>query len=428
MKKIITLCLAIGLSAYAYSQDLTINTFSTETHTGAATINQDFTFPSDVSLYNQITMEIALTCPAGGCDPWDRYAHIKLVTLGGEKLEIGRYVTPYANDWCSWTIDVTEYREHLTDVVSLESFIETWSGGWDLTLDFHFFIGTPAYPYVAVQNLHTDYYMNYGDTLFNDIDIASRNVFVPANAEKVVFRITNTGHGQGNTQNAAEFSNMTHAIHVDSVEVAAQHLWNSDCNVNPCSPQSGTWQYSRAGWCPGQEIQGDDFDITSSTTPGEYSVWDYVLQPFFNDCSPYNINVNTGGLNCISGVTCADCNYNSNGHTEPNYKISMQAIFYSTTPITTARPAYPVKVLETINELAEFQIYPNPSNGIYTIESASSAESYNVYVMDVTGKNIRTAHCHGKSEVDISNSPNGIYFVTIENENTKTNHKLINLK
>ena len=65
MKKIITLCIAIGLSAFGYSQDLTVNTFSTETHTGAATINQDFTFPSDISMYNQITMEIALTCPAG---------------------------------------------------------------------------------------------------------------------------------------------------------------------------------------------------------------------------------------------------------------------------------------------------------------------------------------------------------------------------
>ena len=106
----------------------------------------------------------------------------------------------------------------------------------------------------------------------------------------------------------------------------------------------------------------------------------------------------------------------------------MQAIFYSTTPITTTKPAYPVTVLDINNELAEFQIYPNPSNGIYTIESSSSSESFNVQVIDVTGKSILIATCHGKSEIDISNSPNGIYFVTIENKNTKTNHKLINLK
>src|SRR4051812_15882119 len=64
-------------------------------------------FPGD-GLYRQITLHVALTCPASGCDPWDRAATIGLVD-GAQMIEIGCYMTPYGVGG-AWDIDVTDLR------------------------------------------------------------------------------------------------------------------------------------------------------------------------------------------------------------------------------------------------------------------------------------------------------------------------------
>ena len=40
--------------------------------------------------------------------------------------------------------------------------------------------------------------------------------------------------------------------------------------------------------------------------------FDYVLEDYFNQCSPNNPS-------CVNGVTCTSCAYNNTGHTEPFY-------------------------------------------------------------------------------------------------------------
>ena len=58
-----------------------------------------------------------------------------------------------------------------------------------------------------------------------------------------------------------------------------------------------------------------------------------------------------------------------------------------------------------------FQIFPNPSTGIFTIEQAKGTA---VKICDVLGKEIATASIiSNKQQIDISSLPNGIYFVSI---------------
>src|SRR5690606_22202438 len=87
-----------------------------------------------------------------------------------------------------------------------------------------------------------------------------------ANTQKATFRLTTTGHGWGsnNTGNAAEFYDATHNFHVNGVASYSQHLWTA-CNPNPdnCTGQAGTWQYNRAGWCPGTIAKPNSYDFTS---------------------------------------------------------------------------------------------------------------------------------------------------------------------
>lgn len=409
MKKQLILGLFALLMAGASLGQTMVSTFDNGVHMAANTLTESFAFPEDNSGISQILMHFNLTCPAGGCDPWDRYAHIQLESQG-RIIEIGRYITPYGNNWCDWTLDVTEYRNLLQGEVTLKSFIETWSNGWAISVDFEFISGTADYEYVKVDNLWQDYYFVYGDTIFNTLNLPSRQITIPANAEKTVVRVVNTGHGQGNTGNAAEFLPRTHEIRVNGQMAHEHNLWNDDCNQNPCSPQGGTWEFGRAGWCPGQEVTPADFDITSLVTPGETVSLDYVLESYFNECSPWNPN-------CQNGITCASCTYNNNGHTEPNYKMSIQLLNYGNSEFTSTEEQ------STINPF-QVNVYPNPSQGLYRMSFApSDNQDVSVLVMDLTGRVVHQQYLGNAAsqvfDLNLSGQANGSYLLIFQDgENT----------
>ena len=78
-------------------------------------------FPQDINSYSEITMDVNLECPNGGCDPWDRKAQISIYNFN-DWFEIGRYVTPYGVE-CGWSFDVTDYRSLLKENVIIRSYL-----------------------------------------------------------------------------------------------------------------------------------------------------------------------------------------------------------------------------------------------------------------------------------------------------------------
>lgn len=386
--------------------------FTGASHSGANTVTETVNFPADNSMYSQILMHFDLDCPSGGCDPWDRFANVK-VEVGGIEYEIARYITPYALSTCSWTLDLTEYRDLLKGSVELKSYIETWSNGWLFNAEFEFVPGTPQYEHVLVENLWVDYFLIYGDTLFYSINLPEQTRMIPSNAQKTVVRIVNTGHGQGNTQNAAEFSNMTHSIHVDGNQAFTQNLWKSDCAQNPCANQPGTWLFSRAGWCPGQEVSPDDYDITSLVTPGQQANIDYVLQPYYNQCSPWNPS-------CSNGSTCSECNYNGGSHTQPNYKISAQILYYSNSPFVGLESPSAITV----------DVAPNPSEGLFQLNlQLDNTENVQLRVFDLQGKGVYHQDAgpmqSRELEIDLSDQAEGVYILRVEAGGLTTFKKLV---
>lgn len=322
----IVLLVALSWHAYGWAQSLTVPTFQQALHTrDQQRLQQRFQFPADVSQYRAITMKIALTCPALGCDPWDRFAMIQVVTQGG-KYEIGRYITPYRKGDCNWVIDVSAYRSLLRGEVMLESFIDTWTKGWELTVDFEFVAGQSEDAPIAVRNLWVDYFLPYGEFRFSPIDLPLQVLRLPAHVTKTVLRVIQTGHGQGNTDNAAEFAPKVHTIWVNGRPAFTHDLWRTDCDRNLCSPQPGNWRAARAGWCPGQTVDPVDYDLTAFAKPGQRLQLDYMLEPYRNHCSPWN-------LACDFRV-CAECDYNNTNHTAPHYKLAVQVLYYSHPPRT----------------------------------------------------------------------------------------------
>lgn len=298
-------------------------------------------FPQDINSYSEITMDVNLECPNGGCDPWDRKAQISIYNFN-DWFEIGRYVTPYGVE-CGWSFDVTDYRSLLKENVIIRSYIDTWvEPGWLVSITFNFISGVPEYPNVTVRKVWNYSNLVYGDDT-NPIEIPSYNGYIPSDVNNALLRMVTTGHGQGNTDNAAEFSYKLHDIYLDDSPTFVHNFWRSDCESNDCSPQNGSWTYDRAGFCPGDKIYPVDFNLLDALNPGEEMKIDYVLQEYYNSCSPNNPA-------CVDGITCTECNYNYNGHTEPFYFIESQLIFHTTNPHSNADVLLKIVSQDTSNK------------------------------------------------------------------------------
>jgi hypothetical protein len=304
------------------------------------TVDAPVTFPS-TGTFSQILMHVELACPSNGCDPWDRVGSIDLVTEpttdgGAETLtELGRFITPYGikagvNAPPAWDIDVTELRPILAGTVTLRAFIDTWvpqgnaaayGGGWLLSASFEMTGGTPAKEPIAVVPIWvwTTTGKEPTQIVYGDpgqpiaTSLPTQTVTLPAGATSFGVRSTITGHGQGNLDNCAEFCSEEHTWTVGS-SPNTEAMWRTDC-AN--FPSQGTYQYSRAGWCPGANVLPWDFDVTSQVGSGATIPVTYGVSDYFNTC---NAGAPDGGscTGCASGESCP---YDGSGHTQPFYYV-----------------------------------------------------------------------------------------------------------
>lgn len=346
--------------------------------------------PEDLGDYSEIYLNISLNCPTGGCDPWDQPAKVS-IKKGEENYELARYITPYGVACGDWTWDITDFRSILIDKVDWTSYVQVWgASGWLVSIELELIEGTPEYPYTMVTKLWIEDNWVYGDPDIS-YDFPEIPVYVYPEAQKAKIRMTMTGHGQGNTNNAAEFANFTHHIYIDGQETFEQNLWKDDCNQNTCSPQSGTWEYSRAGWCPGQDVQPWEWDMEGYFTPGDIVDIDFVLHDYTN-------LLNTG--------------YNGSSHTEPYFRCHTYFIQYSSDVF--------VDIEDHIQRNGSFTGYPNPTTGNYTIKSTTGDNLENVSVYHLNGNLITSFQLMGKKEyrLDFSNYPNGIYFIKVQSSSS----------
>ncbi|NPD84543.1 T9SS type A sorting domain-containing protein [Lentimicrobium sp. L6] len=347
--------------------------------------------PESLEDFSEIYIHIDLECPTGGCDPWDQPAKL-MINKDGENYEIARYITPYGVACGGWTWDITDFRSLLVDEVDWVSYVQVWgASGWLVDVELELIEGSPEYPFVKIEKLWSEDNWVYGDPDVND-DFPEMDVMIHPETEAAKIRMTMTGHGQANTSNAAEFSDFTHHIWVDGEETFEQHLWKDDCDVNSCAPQSGTYLYSRAGWCPGQDVQPWEWDMDGHFTPGEMVNLDYVLYDYTN-------LLNTG--------------YNGGSHTEPHYRCHTYFVQYSTEDI--------VGISDQSVVMDHIQAYPNPTTGLYNIKMVND----NIKTIDVYQLNsqlVASYQLNGDQEfqLDLSDMPNGIYMIKVQSENHTT--------
>ncbi|MDA0973462.1 MAG: peptide-N-glycosidase F-related protein [Bacteroidetes bacterium] len=293
---------ALEMSYLALEQAYTIEIFQSEQHNFAAAGQShlsQISLPENNSEYGQLLMIISVDCPGTGCDPWDQPAKISLVK-DGVTYELARFITPYGKACGPWTIDVTSFKSILQGDCEFLSYIQVWgASGWLLNVDLVFVPEEVDFPFQKVTPVYDTDNWVYGDPGIED-DLPTISLPVDQSTAEAEYRMTITGHGQANTNNAAEFSPKTHTVMANGSAVQSHFLWKNDCEFNDCANQFGTWTFDRAGWCPGQGVDPLLIDISDIITAGSMVDLDYELEAYTNF-------LNTG--------------YNGGSHTEPHYKI-----------------------------------------------------------------------------------------------------------
>ena len=279
--------------------------------------SQNFDLHSDNSNIEAIKMYVRLDCPAGGCDPWDRFANILIKNSDANQwYEMARHITPYGvgNSQLprGLEVDVTDFKSILTGNVELKIYAETWvSSGWVISLEFDYLSGTPDYKYYEITPViqfnrnslsGVPYGGENGNTQLDEVKFdLKKTITFGSNIKSAHFRTIISGWGHATPADSdgracAEWCFRTHKIKIDNSDKFSHYMGPIGCGSNPINNQGGNWAPDRAGWCPGMvvpvRVDKFDSDVSNSTLNFEYyfKPWinNFVGTPGYNNKNAYN--------------------------------------------------------------------------------------------------------------------------------------------
>ena len=367
----------------------------------------EFAFPTHVNAYNAINMHYLHNCVNGSCPSYDHVSNCRVRNYRGEWVELYRYTTPFGVE-CEDDLDVTDFTTVLQGLVEFELHSEMWDNGdgYNPTAVFEYTKGTPDYPYIDLNEIWYGTY-SFGD-YENRCPVPPKNVEFDPTVEKAKLNLVTTGHnwssgtnGNYNTGNAAEFYEATHNIKINGATAYTQHLWEN-CSPNPsgCQPQSGTWTYPRAGWCPGSMGMVWNYSLDDYITSGIPELL-YEFDPdYVDECHPNYPDCVNGQNNCPN---CQDSN-------NPILRVSGKLVTYSHRPDVlltevTERP--------DVKEPFELTITPNPVRNTMKISSDYDKGSMRVHILNAQGMEVRNFSMKDSATLDVSDLPSGLYFVYV---------------
>ena len=115
----------------------------------------------------------------------------------------------------------------------------------------------------------------YGDTSHSDsnninVHLAAITQTAPTGSQTADLKFTITGHGS-DANYCNEFCSHNYQVMVNGSSVGTQTVWRNDCGRNELWPQSGTWLYERANWCPGALVYSRYNTLTGITAGSTFS-------------------------------------------------------------------------------------------------------------------------------------------------------------
>jgi len=139
--------------------------------------------------------------------------------------------------------------------------------------------------------------------------------------------------------------------------------------------------------------------------------------PSSNECYTFTINDSIGdGICCAYGIGSYSISDDSGNEIFSGGE-------FSSTEATTFRVGESLGLNSFTDE--NLKIFPNPSNGIFTVKTTITNSSYKIY--NLVGQTIKSGFINnGENSINIRNSKDGIYFLMIKSTNgEKIGYKLI---
>ena len=302
MRKLFYLLLiTIGLSnvAIALPGDTTWVQANNTQFTHYGNFDTTIAFPAPGVTYRKVYMIFTLgkyMCAAGStyCGDWDYTVTNYLMTPGGDTMEISRLITPYANagaprtPWAwkqHYVYDVTDYQTIMHDSASIRVNYSGYSWGFTGNIQFMFIEGTPDRNVLGIKKLWAGYW-TYGDTTHHDsndinVHLPVKMDTAPAMTQYGELKFTVTGHGS-DANYCNEFCSHNYYVFLNGGIVSNYTVWRSDCGMNELYPQSGTWIYERANWCPGSGVLSQHHKLPG-VVAGSYSNVNVAFDPYIGN-------------------------------------------------------------------------------------------------------------------------------------------------
>lgn len=290
-------------------EPVSIGVFDEALLVNGATLTSDVDFSGIPESVGRVVATLTLSEPEMGYDHWDKKGTVGIRVPTGvddegnetyERFEVFRFITPYRRGWM-WSMDVTDLLPLFKDARTLETHIGTYMKGWLVSFRLDFYEGSLEREPIKVVNLWN------GEAEIGNPEspvegfYVPREVEVPEGATGARVRATVTGHGMfPNSMNAGEFmpiwrtmtispvlsedDEMGDVIEGDFMSMSARdHLWKTDCYLNPCRPQGGTWKFDRSGWAPGDKVEPWIVDAQHEFTMTDVLRVEYELDPYLNE-------------------------------------------------------------------------------------------------------------------------------------------------
>ncbi|MBN2681338.1 MAG: T9SS type A sorting domain-containing protein [Bacteroidales bacterium] len=187
-----------------------------------------------------------------------------------DRYEIGRYITPYGigldlgSAGFTWVYDVSDYDFILRNEVDFAA------GNQQELIDvkFAFIEGTPPRNLLDMKRIWGPMASYYFKDIDQPDDLYLNTIKYPVHEDAESFKIKTriTGHGHnsntGSYPHCCEWLDNSHYLYVNDNFVSSWKIFQyNECALNPVYPQGGTWPGAREGWCPGDVVKDNEFEV-----------------------------------------------------------------------------------------------------------------------------------------------------------------------
>lgn len=189
------------------------------------------------------------------------------------------------------------------------------------------------------------------------------------------------------------------ALFVDPLShVGGVGEWNSNAQFAPFHTQS-TRRYSDECFSSGGLDDRFDFILISDEIYMGFNGLKYINNSYYavgNDGEHFDKSINQNGNSAVPEAV-AEALFDGSDHL----------------PVTMKMRAYANLGVDD-NEMAGFLVYPNPTNGIITVETAHISSLQKYRITNLMGQTLMTGQIDGKKQsINVSGLLSGIYFIQI---------------